>query len=186
MNELCKYLEILTEVAKKKLQEYFNTENLLFSDFDFVNSYLIYQTVRDTRRKPNTLIHIPHKGAKHQFYIPTIILLSLYNFVDNYLDNITEFSEGDTLQKGRDRYVIVKINKDKAVLIKRDRANSKYPNVPIENLKSYIKTYASATSTRVHNTFSSYRSFFKETVKGIHKEVPSQFRYKSVIITDKK
>src|SRR5680860_189041 len=32
MNELCKYSEILTEVAKKKLQEYCNTENLPFSD----------------------------------------------------------------------------------------------------------------------------------------------------------
>lgn len=186
MNELCKYLKILNEVAKKKLQEYFNTENLPFSDFDFVNSYLIYQTIRDTQRKPNTLIHIPHKGSKHQFYIPTIILLSLYNFVDNYLDNITEFNEGDTLQKGRDRYVIGRIYGDKAVLAKKDTANSKYPNVPLENLKSYIKTYANANSARVHNTFSSYRSFFKETVSGITKDVPSQFKYKSVIITDKK
>ena len=130
MNELCKYSEILTEVAKKKLQEYFNTENLPFSDFDFVNSYLIYQTIRDTQNKPNTLIHIPHKEAKHQFYIPTIILLSLYNFVDNYLDNITEFNEGDTLQKGRDRYIINGINNNRAVLIKKDKANSRYPNVP--------------------------------------------------------
>ena len=186
MNELCKYFEILTEVAKKKLQEDFNTGNLPFSDFDFVNSYLIYQTIRDTRRKPNTLIHIPQKGAKHQFYIPTIILLSLYNFIDNYIDNITEFNEGDTLQKGKDRYVISRINDDKATLVKKDRANSKYPNVSIENLRSYIKTYANANSTRVHNTFSSYRSFFKETVLGVTKEVPSQFKYKSVIVTDKK
>ena len=138
MEDLSKYLEILTVLAKKKLHEYFNTENLPFSDFDFVNSYLIYQTIRDTRKKPNTLIHIPYKGAKHQFYIPTIILLALYNFVDNYLDNITEFNEGDTLQKGRDRYVINRINNDKVVLIKKDRANSKYPNVSIKNLKSYI------------------------------------------------
>ena len=183
MNDVNKYLEILIEFTERKLKEHFKIKKLEFDPFETVNSYLIYQTIRDY--KNNTLLYIPNKETKSQFYIPAIFTLALYNFIDNYIDNATIFNKGDTLQKGKDRFVIESINDSKAILIKKDRANTRYPNVPLENLKFYIKTYASASSTKIHKTFNSYRTFFKNYVSGIDREVPSQFKYKSVIVTDK-
>ena len=185
MNDVKKYLEILTEFSEKKLENHFKIKELEFNKFETVNSYLIYQTIRDSNKKKNTLLFIPDKETKSQFYIPAIFTIALYNFIDNYIDNTTVFNKGDTLQKGRDRFTIERIGKSKAVLTKNDRTNSRYPNVPIDNLKKYIKTNANASSKRIHKTFGSYRSFFKRFVIGIDKEVPSQFKYKSIIVTDK-
>lgn len=183
MNDVNKYIEILIDFSERKLKKHFQINELEFDQFETVNAYLIHQTIRDN--KNNTLLYIPDKETKSQFYIPAIFTLALYNFIDNYIDNATIFNKGDTLQKGKDRFVIESINDSKAILIKKDRANTRYPNVPLENLKFYIKTYASASSTKIHKTFNSYRTFFKNYVSGIDREVPSQFKYKSVIVTDK-
>lgn len=183
MNDVNKYLEILIEFSERKLRNHFKIKELGFEQFEIVNSYLIYQTIRDA--KNNTLLYIPDKETKSQFYIPAIFTLALHNFIDNFIDNTTVFHKGDTLQKGRDRFIIESINDEKAVLIKKDKANTRYPNVPIQNLKFYIKTSADASSTKIHKTFNSYRTFFKNYVVGIDREVPSQFKYKSIIVTDK-
>lgn len=183
MNDVNRYLEILIELSERELKKHFKVKDLGFDQFEIVNSYLIYQTIRDA--KNNTLLYIPDKETKSQFYIPAIFTLALHNFIDNFIDNTTVFHKGDTLQRGRDRFVIERINNEKAVLIKKDKANTRYPDVSIQNLKLYIKTYADANSTRIQKTFNSYRSFFKNYVIGIDREVPSQFKYKSVIVTDK-
>lgn len=184
MSDINKYLEILTEFSEIKLKSHFKITKLEFDKFETVNSYLIYQTIRE--EKSNTLIYIPDKETKSQFYIPAIFTIALYNFIDNFIDNSTVFHKGDTLQKGKDRFVIERIDNGKAVLVKKDKANTRYPCVPLSSLKYYIKTYASASSTRIHKTFSSYRTFFKNYVIGVNREVPSQFKYKSVIVTDKR
>jgi hypothetical protein len=183
MNDVDKYLEILIEFSERKLKEHFKIKELEFDQFEKVISYLIYQTIRDA--KNNTLLYIPDKDTKSQFYIPAIFTLALYNFIDNFIDDTTEFYKGDTLQKGKDRFVIGSITDNKAVLIKMDKANTRLPNVSIQSLKFYIKTYANASSTKIHKTFNSYRTFFKNYVIGIDREVPSQFKYKSIIVTDK-
>ncbi|GGE27423.1 DrmE family protein [Psychroflexus planctonicus] len=183
MDGIYKYLEVLIEFSERKLKRNFNITDLGFDKFEMINSYLIYQTIRDENN--NTLIYIPDKETKSQFYIPAIFIIAFYNFIDNFIDDSTVFNKGDTLQRGKNRFVIERINERKAVLIKKDKANTRYPNVPVSNLKNYIKTYASASSTKIHKTFSSYRTFFKKYVVGVNKEVPSQFKYKSIIVTDK-
>lgn len=183
MNDINKYLEILTEFAEKELANHFKIKKLGFEHFEIVNSYLIHQTICENRN--NTLLYIPHKQTKSKFYIPVIFTLALYNFIDNFIDNETDFHKGDTLQLGKDRFVIEKIDAFNASLIKKDNANTRYPNVPKKKLKYYIKTYANASSAKVRKTFDSYRSFFKDYIVGIDREVPSQFKYKSIIVTDK-
>jgi len=183
MNDVNKYLEILIEFSERKLKEHFKINKLEFDQFETINSYLIYQSIRDN--KNNTLLYIPDKETKSQFYIPAIFTLAIYNFIDNFIDDNTTFKEEDTLQKGKERFIIQSIKDKKAVLIKKDKANTRLPNVSVSSLKSYIKTNADASSSKIHKTFSDYRSFFRNHIDGIDKEVPSQFKYKSIIVTDK-
>ncbi|WP_159265456.1 DrmE family protein [Tenacibaculum maritimum] len=183
MNNVNKYLELLNEFSERKLKEHFKIKKLELDPFETANTYLIYQSIRDY--KNNTLLYIPDKETKSQFYIPAIFTLAIYNFMDNFIDDNTTFEEEDTLQKGKERFVIQSIRDKKVVLIKKDKTNTRLPNVSLSSLKSYIKTNADASSSKIHKTFSDYRSFFRNHIDGIEKEVPSQFKYKSIIVTDK-
>ena len=58
MKDVKKYIEILTEFAKKKLKTHFQIEKLDLDNFETINSYLIYQTIKENRKQKNTLIYI--------------------------------------------------------------------------------------------------------------------------------
>ncbi len=85
MKGVNKYLDILTEIAERKLKKQFKIDKLDFDSLGFVNSYLIYQAIKDKKFKKNTLINFPDKETKSEFYIPVIITLSLHSFIDNYI-----------------------------------------------------------------------------------------------------
>jgi anaerobic ribonucleoside-triphosphate reductase len=68
MKDVNKYLEFLIEFAERKLNTHFKIDKLAFDNFEIVNSYLIYQTIKDNKKKINTLIYIPDKETKSQFY----------------------------------------------------------------------------------------------------------------------
>ncbi|MEE9430857.1 MAG: hypothetical protein V3V16_07455 [Melioribacteraceae bacterium] len=108
MKDVNKYLKILIEFSERKLKEHFKIDELDFDEFEIVNSYLIYQTIKDSKKKKNTLIYIPDKETKTQFYIPAIYILALYNFIDNYIDDSTVYEIGDVLQESGNKYEIIK------------------------------------------------------------------------------
>lgn len=85
MKDVNKYLEILTEIAERKLKKQFKIDKLDFDSLGFVNSYLIYQAIKDKKFKKNTLINFHDKETRSEFYIPVIITLSLHSFIDNYI-----------------------------------------------------------------------------------------------------
>jgi hypothetical protein len=86
MNDINKYLEVLTEFAGRKLnQEFKKIGNLDFDDLGLVNSFLIYQSVNNKENRNNALIYFPDKDTKSEFYVPVIITLSLNSFIENYI-----------------------------------------------------------------------------------------------------
>lgn len=178
MNDVNKYLELLIEFSERKLKEDFKIKKLEFDQFETVNSYLIYQSIRDN--KNNTLLYIPDKETKSQFYIPAIYTLALYNFIDNFIDDTTVYEIGDILQKNGKRFEIVGKNTNEYVL----KGNGfTYPSH--SQIKSYIISTADLSNRTVKLKFDTYKNFFGNILNEKIKYVPSKFKYKSVIVTDK-
>lgn len=179
MNDVNKYLELLNEFSERKLKEHFKIKKLEFAPFETVNSYLIYQTIRDY--KNNTLLYIPDKETKSQFYIPAIFTLALYNFIDNFIDNTTVYEIGDVLQKSGNRYQIIRKSDTNFTL----RGKNAEITLKKSQIKKYIITTANLKNRQVKLKFNSYRDFFKDVLNLNESELPSKFKYKSVIVTDK-
>jgi len=85
MHKINKYLEALIQYAEVKLESHFKIKPLNFDDFGLANSFLIYQTINDKKGRKNTLIYLPEKDTKSEFYVPVILTLSLDVFYDNYI-----------------------------------------------------------------------------------------------------
>ncbi|MDV7138240.1 DrmE family protein [Maribacter sp. TH_r10] len=179
MKDLIKYLEVLDQFSKKKLKEHFKIRKLELESFETINSYLIYQTIRDY--KNNTLLYIPDKETKSQFYIPAIFTLALYNFIDNFIDDTTVYEIGDVLQKSGNRYQIIRKSETNFTL------RGKNAEITLKNsqIKKYIITTANLKNRQVKLKFNSYKEFFKDILNLNESELPSKFKYKSVIVTDK-
>jgi len=185
MKEIEKYLETLKQYAEKKLVEYFDIHFLNLNEFDLINSFLIYQSV--TKNK-NLLIFLPDKQTKSQFYIPVILTLSLFEFVNNYIDDSDVYEIGDILQYDKKRYMITSINQDKVELKSNDKYHTKI-TTKIQNLKKkcIVTNATNLTSKKVKIGFKTYKEFFIKTLKLNDKDgLPSKFKYKSVIVTDKR
>ncbi len=186
MNDVNKYLKILIEFSERKLKKHFKINELEFDQFETVNSYLIYQTIKESKKKKNTLIFIPDKETKSQFYIPAIFTLALYNFIDNYIDDTTVYEIGDVLQERGNRYEIIKKTK-KGYTLKGSNNLLKYPNY--SQIKNYIIITSNFNARRAKLKFDTYKKFFTKilnidnTKKSV--KLPSKFKYKSIIVTDK-
>ena len=142
MNDVNKYLEILIEFSERKLKEHFKINKLEFDQFETVNSYLIYQSIRDN--KNNTLLYIPDKETKSQFYIPAIFTLALYNFIDNFIDDTTVYEIGDVLQKSGSRYQIIRKSDTNFTL----RGKNAEITLKKSQIKKYIITNANLKTDR--------------------------------------
>jgi hypothetical protein len=184
MKEINKYLNTLKQFGEEKLKEYFEIKVLNLNDFDLVNSFLIYQSIANNQ---NLLIYLPDKQTKSQFYIPVILTLSLYEFINNYIDNESVFEIGDILQRNGKRYRITFIQNKSLMLECNDKQNTKIETTVKNVQKNYIITTAPLTERIVKTKFNSYKDFFTKTLSLDNKYgLPSKFKYKSIIVTDKK
>lgn len=179
MNDVNKYIEILIEFSERKLKEHFKINELEFDQFETVNSYLIYQTIRDN--KNNTLLYIPDKETKSQFYIPAIYTLAIYNFIDNYIDNTTVYEVNDIIQENGIRYKIKSKNSQGYIL----EGNGLTKETSHSRIKKYIITNADLRNRKVKLKFDTYSDFFRDILNEAIDFLPSKFKYKSVIVTDK-
>jgi len=189
MNDINKYLEILVRFSEKKLKTYFDIDKLGFENFELVNSYLIHQTIRDRQHKKNSLIYIQNGETKSQFYLPVIFTLAIYNFTDNYIDDNTVFKIGDIIQKDGIRKKIVSKNsttytaewetKSKGIITK------SRGEISHNTIKTYIITNADLKNRQVKLKSDLYKTFFGSVITEDIKYLPSKFKYKSVIVTDK-
>jgi hypothetical protein len=186
MKDVKKYIEILTEFAQRKLKTHFQIEKLNLDNFEIINSYLIYQTIKENKKQKNTLIYVPDKETKSQFYVPAIFTLALYNFIDNYIDDSTSYEVGDILQEDGNRYEIIK-KTEKGFTIKGGNSIFKYPN--FNQIKRYTITTADFNARRAKLKFDIYKEFFSDILniesQKKYLNLPSKFKYKSVIVTDK-
>ncbi|MHA1380894.1 MAG: DrmE family protein [Candidatus Helarchaeota archaeon] len=188
MESINKYLNSILVFAEKKLKEYFDISNLEFNNFEIINSFLIYQTIKNS--KINSLIYFPDKKSKSKFYIPSIFILALYNFIDNYLDDSTDVEIGCIVQKDGERYEVTEISNEMIILKKHDKYQTKITTTK-KNIRTYIITTAPLKNRKVKIKFDLYKQFFseilslKEECKNNDK-LPSKFKYKSLIVADKK
>jgi len=186
MKDVKKYIEVLIEFTERKLKTHFQIEKLNLDNFETINSYLIYQTIKDSKKQKNTLIYVPDKKTKSQFYIPAIITLALYNFIDNYIDDSTTYEVGDIIQDSGNRYEIIS-KTEKGFTIKGGNNLLKYPNH--KQIKRYTITTADFNIRRAKLKFDVYKDFFSDILKIENKtkyiNLPSKFKYKSVIVTNK-
>jgi hypothetical protein len=153
MKDVKKYIEILKEFAERKLKSHFQIDKLDLDDFETINSYLIYQTIKENKRQKNTLIFVPDKETKSQFYVPAILTLALYNFIDNYIDDSTSYEVGDILQEDGNRYEIIK-KTENGFTIKGANSIFKYPN--FQQIKRYTITTADFNARRAKLKFDIY------------------------------
>ncbi|WP_346863888.1 hypothetical protein [uncultured Draconibacterium sp.] len=186
MKDVKKYIEILKEFAERKLKSHFQIDKLDLDNFETINSYLIYQTIKENKKQKNTLIYVPDKETKSQFYVPAIFTLALYNFIDNYIDDSTSYEVGDILQEDGNRYEIIK-KTEKGFTIKGGNSIFKYPN--FNQIKRYTITTADFNARRAKLKFDIYKEFFSDILniesQKKYLNLPSKFKYKSVIVTDK-
>ncbi len=186
MKDVKKYIEILKEFAERKLKSHFQIDKLDLDNFETINSYLIYQTIKENKKQKNTLIYVPDKETKSQFYVPAIFTLALYNFIDNYIDDSTSYEVGDILQEDGNRYEIIK-KTEKGFTIKGGNCIFKYPN--FNQIKRYTITTADFNARRAKLKFDIYKEFFSDILniesQKKYLNLPSKFKYKSVIVTDK-
>jgi len=178
------YLQLLTETSEKKLRENFNIDKLRLGQFELVNSYLIYQTIKDNNQNINTLIYLPEKKSKSKFYIPVIFTLAIYNLMDNYLDDETDYQINDIVQKNGVRYSIIEKNENEVVLYNNRIGRKTLLNKKL--IKQYILTNADLRNRKVKLKFDSYVEFFRDLLNlDMNEFPPSKFKYKSIIVTDK-
>ena len=187
MEDVNKYLERLISLSKTELEKHFKVSKLGFDKFEIVNSYLIYQIIRDSKKKKNTLIYIPDKETKSQFYIPAIFTLALYNFIDNYIDDTTVYEIGGIVQKEGNRYkIITKSNTKKSnTNYKIKGSGNTIITLRESQIKKYIITNANLKDRQVKLKFNFYKDFFQKILNVNENELPSKFKYKSIIVTDK-
>jgi len=187
MENINLYLNNLERCARGHLKEKYNIDKVHFSPFQLINSYLIYQSIDESKTKKNSLIYIPDTKDKSKFYIPVIIILALYNFYDNYIVDETDFEIGEIVQKDGDRFKIDEIKNNSITITKEDKSKSKI-FIPKSKLKNeYIITTAKLNNNKAKIKFNDYKRFFTNNIIGLDnsKGLPSKFKYKSIIITDK-
>lgn len=189
MNDVNKYLDVLVGFSEAKLKAHFDIDKLDFGYFELVNCYLIHQTIKDKKHKKNSLIYIPNGDTKSKFYLPVIFTLAIYNFTDNYIDDTTVFSEGDIIQKDGIRKKIVSKNGTTYTAEWENKRNGiitkSSGEISHNAIKTYVITSADLTNRQVKLKFDLYKGFFSSIIKEEIKYLPSKFKYKSIIVTDK-
>lgn len=179
MKEIAKYINEISENANNYLKQEYNLESLKISKFQAINFYLINKALHQNL---NLFIHSFNKELSSISQFPTVLSVAISLFFKNYCDDITEYKKGDVLQKDGYRYLYFQKNKDGTHYLK--RGNIDYPSVSNKNIKKYIVTNADLSQGRVKTKFNDYRNLFKLIFNTDY--VPSKFKYKSVIILEKK
>jgi hypothetical protein len=180
MQEIIKeYVPTLIKTARGKLEREFSLSKFNFKDFEYVNSYLIFQAIE---KEINVLITIPDRSNRFDFYIPTIFILAIESFFKNYIDNITKYKIGDIVEckKGK-RYKITDIRNDGFYELTSD---DKYKTkLYTKNIEDYTITTAYLSKIKTAS-FRLYKHFFNSIFK-VGDKLPSRFKYKSIIVASK-
>lgn len=172
------YIDLLCSTAKKTLHREFNLEDFNFSDFEYINAYLLLNPFLNEQ---NLLINIYEREEKTHFYIPTIFVLSLISFYKNYISYHPDIKVGDILQRSGQTYKVVEIGENNYIL----KANKGIKrSVSKKGIETFIVTTAALKDRKSKIRFDTYKSFFNKIFK-VKSKLPSKFKYKFLIITSK-
>lgn len=179
MDEIKKYVKEISDKSEHYLKNEYNLDSFKISKFQAINFYLIDKTLN---QKLNLFIESYNKELPSITQFPTILSAAISLFLKNYCDDITEYKEGDILQKDGSRYLYFRKNENGTHFLK--SGNTDYPGVSNNNIIKYIVTNADLSQRKVKTKFNDYRNLFKLIFNADY--VPSKFKYKSAIILEKK
>ncbi|MBD3343274.1 MAG: hypothetical protein GF353_29530 [Candidatus Lokiarchaeota archaeon] len=173
------YLDKLISKSEEALNQDFNLKDFQFTDFEYVNAYLLCKAFFNNQ---NLLIKLVDKEDKTNLYVPTIFILSLINFYKNYIEYKPNIQIGDILQEFGDTYQVTEITETKYKMYCSTRNFTR--EIDKSKIETLIKIKGKLLDRRAKQKFDSYKNFFNSILK-IGNKVPSEFKYKSLIVTSK-
>lgn len=179
-NSINNYISSLVNEAKKTLLKEYGIERFGFSEFKLVNAFIVFKAIE---KKINTLIKISNKNDRSNFYVPTIFILALQNFFKNYVLGDNEYNIGDVIQdKKGNRYKIISLKNG------RYKTHNPKNNTIGSFSKKYINKYTIVKGDLLEGKakvkFDAYINFFN-SIFHVGKILPSKFKYKSIVVTNK-
>ena len=181
MERIESYLRIIAENAKVHLDKEYKLNNFSPTQLELINFYLLDKAITT---ETNLFIKSTINQNNSEIFLPTFLSIAISLFFKNYCDDITEYKNGDILQKNKKRYQYVKENANGTHHIR--STDGDYPEVSSKNLKKYTKINAHLSSRTVRTGLSDYKKFFNQIFPSIGEQLPSEFKYKAAFVLDKK
>lgn len=179
MKEIKTYTQKLIANTKEYLTREYHLEAINFSDFQAINFYLIDQTIN---KEENLFIQSFDKELPAISQFPAVLSVAISLFFKNFCDDISTIKPGVVIQDTStgERFVYLKGNGNEHIIS--NKIKKKYPNT--KQLKKYVVVDDNLKNSIPRARLTSYRKLY-DLIFNI-KKVPSQFKYKSVIIMTKK
>ena len=177
-----KYIDQVKEKATKHLYKEYHIKNFSSNDFELINFYLIDKAISQEK---NLFIKTLSKKQKKDIYLPSVLSIIISLFFKNFCDDTTLYQVGKIVQKDKMKYRIQRKTENGFVLISTDKHNTqKQPS--FNQIKSYSIVNSKISHRRAKVGLNHYKKFFNAIFPSVKKEFPSEFKYKSVIVLDKK
>jgi hypothetical protein len=177
-----KYTQELINKAKEYLSKEYHLEALNLSDFQAINFYLMDKAIN---KEDNLFIESYDKELPALSQFPAVLSVAISLFFKNFCDNHTVYKVGDVLQKDRRRYKILQVNTDNYTVIGGKKGEEFRATIKHKDIHKYKITTGQHTGRRVKVGFTHFTKFY-ERIFNEKANLPSQFKYKAVIIMSKK
>lgn len=177
-----KYTKKIINKAKEYLAKEYHLEALNLSDFQAINFYLMDKAIN---KEDNLFIESFDKELPALSQFPAVLSVAISLFFKNFCDNHTVYKVGDVLQKDRRRYKILQVNQDYYTVVGGKKGEEFRATIRHKDIHNYKITTGQRTGRRVKVGFTQFTKFY-EKIFNEKANLPSQFKYKAVIIMSKK
>jgi hypothetical protein len=177
-----RYTQELIDKAKEYLSKEYHLEALNLSDFQAINFYLMDKAIN---KEDNLFIESYDKELPTLSQFPAVLSVAISLFFKNFCDNHTVYKVGAVLQKDRRRYKILQVNTDNYTVIGGKKGEEFRATIKHKDIHKYKITTGQRTGRRVKIGFTHFTEFY-ERIFNEKANLPSQFKYKAVIIMSKK
>jgi hypothetical protein len=176
------YIDQIKEKASKHLYKEYQINNFSPNNFELINFYLIDKAISQER---NLFIKTLTKKQNQEIYLPSVISVIISLFFKNFCDDSTTYEVGKIVQKEKMKYRIQNKTEEGFVLISTDKHKTqRQPS--FKQIKTYSIVNTEISHRRAKVGLNDYKKFFNTIFPSVKKDFPSEFKYKSVIVLDKK
>jgi len=182
MQEIRTYTQELINKAKEYLTKEYHLQALNLSDFQAINFFLMDKAIN---KEENLFIESFDKELPALSQFPAVLSVAISLFFKNFCDNHTVYKVGDVLQKDRRRYKILQVKTDNYTVIGGKKGEEFRATIRHKDIHKYKITTGQRTGRRVKVGFTYFTKFY-EKIFNEKANLPSQFKYKAVIIMSKK